>query len=153
VRVRLTLCGLLAATALASCGTGGDADVTPGESPTLTTEISTGSAAAGCVLSVYISREATKDQVAAVRARLAGDDAIAHFRFVTREDAWAEMKASFPPELLESLGPNPPIGIVDRFRVTPHDADDSHRLVQEYRAAKLAGVQHVAYQRRGNSCL
>jgi cell division protein FtsX len=148
----VTLCGLLAATALTSCGTEAESEATPSGSPTVPTEISTGSAATGCVLSVYISREATKDEVAAVRARLGSDDAIAHFRFVTREEAWAEIKATSPPELVESVGPNPSIGLVDSFRVTPHDADDSHRLVQEYRAAKLAGVQYVAYQRRGVLC-
>ncbi|HXV58753.1 MAG TPA: permease-like cell division protein FtsX [Gaiellaceae bacterium] len=84
--------------------------------------------------------EANESQIEGVRQQLAANPDVESFRFVSREEAWEEMKQRFP-ELVEGAPRNP---LPASYEVIPRDAD----MVQEI-AASLeplpAGVESVKY--------
>jgi cell division transport system permease protein len=84
--------------------------------------------------------EVNEAQIEGVRQQLAANPDVESFRFVSKEEAWEEMKRRFP-ELVEGAPRNP---LPASYEVIPRDAD----MVQEI-AASLeplpAGVESVKY--------
>ena len=84
--------------------------------------------------------EATPSQIEAVRTQLTSNPDVKSFKFVSKDDAWEEMKKRFP-DLTQNSARNP---LPASYEVIPTDAD----RVQEI-AAKLdpppTGVETVKY--------
>ena len=101
-------------------------------------------------LSVFLSRDAGKDDVAAVEARLKRSEGVRAVRFVGRDIALAELKrAPGMAEVIDALRDNP---LPDAFVITLASGDTglSQRLEREFRALrKVAHVQaDAAWARR-----
>ncbi|HEU4973815.1 MAG TPA: permease-like cell division protein FtsX [Baekduia sp.] len=90
------------------------------------------------LVDVYLKRDASKDDVARVRALLQDPDKVQHVgkvQFVSKQQAYAEEKRR-NPEAYELLGSNP---LPDTFRVTPDKPDNAQLLRQELTPAAAAG--------------
>ncbi|HEY6721278.1 MAG TPA: permease-like cell division protein FtsX [Burkholderiales bacterium] len=92
-------------------------------------------------LSVFLSRDASKADIAAVEARLKGAEGVRAMRFVSREAALVELsRAAGMDEVIASLRQNP---LPDAFVVTLSVSDPAlaDRLEREFKA--LPKVAHV----------
>jgi cell division transport system permease protein len=89
---------------------------------------------------VFFVRDATPDQINAVRSRLYTFPETKNVVFISKEDAWEIMKKKYP-QLTEGAVDNP---LPPAFQVTPKDADQVKAL-----AAKLdplpPGVESINY--------
>jgi cell division transport system permease protein len=91
-------------------------------------------------LRVFLVDSATEEQANTVRNTLAGLPEAGSVEFVSKEQAWAEMKEKYP-EMTRAAVDNP---LPDAFQVTPRDADQVGAL-----AARLdplpPGVESIDY--------
>jgi cell division protein FtsX len=136
VRVGLILWAWLALALLTACGSD-----SPQASPTVPTEAATVSPNPACALKIWVAQRATDAEIAAVRTRLRGDEAVESFRFVTSDEAFEELKAK--SELLQEVETANPLS--HEFRITLHRQADTPGFVQRYTNAQLPEVQKVAY--------
>lgn len=72
-------------------------------------------------LDVYLKRDVTKAQIAALGTKLNGMDHVKKTQLVTKEQAYAEQKRK-NPEAYQLLGSNP---LPDLYRITPDSAGDA----------------------------
>jgi cell division transport system permease protein len=84
--------------------------------------------------------EATTTQIDAVRAELASNPDVKSLKFVTKEDALAEMREKFP-DLTEDLARNP---LPAKYEVTPKRAEDAEAIANTLQPAPT-GVGKVDY--------
>ncbi len=89
---------------------------------------------------IKCGEEATPKQIEAVRAQLAANPDIESFKFVSKEDALAEMKRKHP-ELTQNLVRNP---LPAKYEVLPVRAEDAAAVASSFEPAP-AGVESVTY--------
>ena len=85
-------------------------------------------------------KQATKQDISAVRATLASNPDVKSFAFVSSEDALTEMKKKFP-ELTQDLSRNP---LPPSYRVEPNRAENAAKIAAIFDPAP-AGVDDVRY--------
>jgi cell division transport system permease protein len=88
----------------------------------------------------YFSDGATQHQINAVRVKLESDDRVKNVRFVSKEDALAEMEKKYP-ELTQNLSSNP---LPASFVVDPERAEDTRAIAQTLEPLP-PGVDKVNY--------
>ena len=84
-------------------------------------------------------KEATQQQINAVNAQLGEAQDVKTYRFVSKEDAWAEMQERFP-ELTAETVRNP---LPASFEVIPNDADQVQSIAAAIQDPLPAGVETV----------
>ncbi|MGH3004820.1 MAG: cell division protein FtsX [Gaiellaceae bacterium] len=89
---------------------------------------------------IKCGEEATPRQIEAVRAQLAGNPDIGSFRFVSKEDALAEMKEKYP-EITANLARNP---LPAKYEILPVRAEDAAQVAGSFEPAP-PGVESVTY--------
>ncbi len=89
---------------------------------------------------VFFHQDATADQIDAVRAELVGMPGVKSFKFVSKQDALAQMKKKYP-ELTRNLASNP---LPPSFVVTPKDPDQVKSVAGRFESLP-AGVEKVDY--------
>jgi cell division transport system permease protein len=100
-------------------------------------------------VSVYLHDEATDDQRAAIRRSLGADPAVAGMDYVSKHEALARFRKSFPElaPAADVVGDNPlPASFEVRLKGAPADRAALEHL--SARAAALPGVADVRYDRR-----
>jgi cell division transport system permease protein len=86
-------------------------------------------------------KEATQQQINALNIRLDQNPDIKSYKFVSKEDAWKEMKERFPELTAETVrNPLPP-----SFEVIPNDADQVQVIAASLQEPLPAGVETVKY--------
>jgi cell division transport system permease protein len=86
-------------------------------------------------------KEATQQQINALNIRLDQNPDIKSYKFVSKEDAWKEMKERFPELTAETVrNPLPP-----SFEVIPNDADQVQMIAASLQEPLPAGVETVKY--------
>jgi cell division transport system permease protein len=86
-------------------------------------------------------KEATQQQINALNIRLDQNPDIKSYKFVSKEDAWKEMKERFPELTAETVrNPLPP-----SFEVIPNDADQVQLIAASLQEPLPAGVETVKY--------
>jgi cell division transport system permease protein len=85
-------------------------------------------------------QDATKDEIAAVSAKLNGSSYVKEVTFVSKEDALKEMKEKYP-DLANNLVRNP---LPPSYRVDPNQAEDAAKVAALFDPPP-AGVQNVRY--------
>jgi len=86
-------------------------------------------------------KEATQQQINALNIRLDQNPDIKSYKFVSKEDAWKEMKERFPELTAETVrNPLPP-----SFEVIPKDADQVQLIAASLQEPLPAGVETVKY--------
>lgn len=88
---------------------------------------------------VFFVEGVTPKQVNAVQRRLAKDDRIKEYQFVSKTDALKRMRQKYPA-LTANLPSNP---LPASFEVTPRDADQVKLIATDLRTQKFAGVEKV----------
>jgi cell division transport system permease protein len=86
-------------------------------------------------------KEATQQQINALNVRLDQNPDIKSYRFVSKKDAWEEMKERFP-ELTEETVRNP---LPASFEIIPRDADLVKGIADSLQEPLPAGVETVKY--------
>jgi cell division transport system permease protein len=86
-------------------------------------------------------KEATRQQINAVNVQLDSNPDIKSYKFVTKVDAWEEMKDKYP-ELTENSPRNP---LPASFEVIPKDADHVQVIAASLQEPLPAGVETVKY--------
>jgi cell division transport system permease protein len=86
-------------------------------------------------------KEATRQQINAVNVQLDGNPDVKSYKFVTKDDAWEEMKDKYP-ELTENSPRNP---LPASFEVIPRDADHVQVIAASLQEPLPAGVETVKY--------
>ena len=133
---RAATVGLVAAVALSGCGRSKPREVH-----------ATLAEPKGCVVQVFFAsrmvtgRAATRDEIRAVRARIASSTKVRTYAFVSKELALRRMARKLP-DLTRGLHSNP---LPDSFEVVPRSADDARSVVAELRLER--GVEHVTASR------
>lgn len=86
--------------------------------------------------------EATETQIAAVRAELESSPDVRRYRFLSKEDAFAEAKRIFAgdPELLANIDPE---GLPVSFRVAPRQAELTEKVAARFAARQAEGIDDV----------
>lgn len=94
-------------------------------------------------LMVYLEDSVTDADREALAERLRGDPGVAAFEFVSKDEAWARLRAQLSdhPELLEGVAGNP---LPEAFEVRLRQADYADHLAAALRGAP--GVEVVVYQ-------
>lgn len=92
------------------------------------------------LVNVYMKRDAKPADVERVRAVLLDAGHVKSVKFVSKEQAYREEKAT-NPEAYELLGSNP---LPDTFRVTPDDPDNALKLVSALQPQTPGGGTTVA---------
>ena len=90
--------------------------------------------------SLTCGQDATKDEIAAVSAKLNGSSYVKEVTFVSKEDALKEMKEKYP-DLANNLVRNP---LPPSYRVDPNQAEDAAKVAALFDPPP-AGVQNVRY--------
>ena len=85
--------------------------------------------------------EVTQQQINAVNAQLDQNPEVKSYKFVSKEDAWAEMQERFP-ELTEETVRNP---LPASFEVIPNEADQVQSIAAAFQEPLPAGVETVKY--------
>ena len=85
-------------------------------------------------------KEASKDDISAVRAKLSGNPEVKQVTFVSREDALKEMQEKYP-DLAKNLVRNP---LPPSYRVEPRQAEDAARIAALFNPPP-PGVDNVRY--------
>ena len=86
-------------------------------------------------------KEASQQQINALNVRLDQNPDIKSYKFVSKEDAWEEMKERFPELTAETVrNPLPP-----SFEVIPNDADQVQTIAASLQEPLPAGVETVKY--------
>ncbi len=97
------------------------------------------------VLDVYVKKDATDAERAALRGRLIAMPEVKSVRFIPKEEALATMKQR-NREAFALLGSNP---LPDSFRVTPRDAGEVNAIADALRAPPtLTGLDEVRNRRQ-----
>jgi cell division transport system permease protein len=86
-------------------------------------------------------KEATQQQINALNVRLDQNPDIESYKFVTKADAWEEMKERFP-ELTEETVRNP---LPASFEIIPKDADHVQVIAASLQEPLPAGVETIKY--------
>ncbi len=95
------------------------------------------------VAKVFFKPDATTSQIEAVRARLVGMPEVKSVRFVTKEEALADMQKRHP-ELTKNLAGNP---FGPSFTVTPKRAEEVKAVADRFEGA-IPGVDKVTYKEK-----
>ena len=133
---RFAAVGVVAAVASTGCGASKPREVR-----------ATQAEPSGCVVRVYFAsrmvtgRAATRDEVRAVRERIASSSKVRTYAFVSKELALKHMAKKYPA-MTQSLHGNP---LPDSFRIVPRSSDDAHGLASELGSER--GVEHVGVAR------
>jgi cell division transport system permease protein len=86
-------------------------------------------------------KEASQQQINALNVRLDQNPDVKSYKFVSKEDAWDEMKERFPELTAETVrNPLPP-----SFEVIPNDADQVQTIAASLQEPLPAGVETVKY--------
>ena len=86
-------------------------------------------------------KEATQQQINVVNAQLGQTQDVKSYKFVSKDDAWAEMQERFP-ELTEQTIRNP---LPASFEVIPNDAGQVQSIAAAIQDPLPAGVETVKY--------
>jgi cell division transport system permease protein len=89
------------------------------------------------------SEEATSPQMENVRSVLVSMPEVKDVRFISKEDALAEMREKYP-DLVQNLASNP---LPPSYRVTPHRGEDVARIAARLEPSP-AGVEKVNYGKK-----
>lgn len=95
----------------------------------------------GVEFEVFMNPEATKLQTDAVQSALSADTDVDHFKFLTKDMAYAEFKRLFgreQPDLVSTISAR---DLPESFRVAPRKAELTKAVADRYRS--LAGVKSV----------
>lgn len=86
--------------------------------------------------------EATETQIAAVRTELGSSPDVRRYRFLSKEDAFAEAKRIFAgdPELLANIDPE---GLPVSFRVAPRQAELTEKVAALFAGRQAEGIDDV----------
>ncbi len=86
--------------------------------------------------------EASAEQIAAVQAELEKSPDVRRFRFLTKDDAFAEAKRIFAgdPELLANIDP---AGLPVSFRVAPKQAELTEKVAAQFSNRRAEGIEDV----------
>ncbi len=90
---------------------------------------------------VTCGKEATQQQINVVNARLGQTQDVKSYKFVSKDDAWAEMQERFP-DLTEQTIRNP---LPASFEVIPNDAGQVQSIAAAIQDPLPAGVETVKY--------
>lgn len=95
----------------------------------------------GVRLEIFMNVDATKDQIADVRASLEGDPSVKSYRFFSKQDALEEFKRIFrkDPDLVKNVTA---ASLPTSFRIVPQRAELTNALDRKY--TTVAGVDDVA---------
>ena len=88
---------------------------------------------------VYFVDAVTPKQVNAVGAKLASDQRVSGYQFVSKTEALKRMRKKYPA-LTANLPSNP---LPASFEVTPANAEDVKVIARDLRIAKFAGVEKI----------
>jgi cell division protein FtsX len=100
-------------------------------------------------LKIFVSTEATESQINGVMSRLRADDRVAEVRFLTADEALAEVGEKHS-ELTGELSTNP---LPHEIRVTPSETADIDALREDYRALGLPASQDGRDLKTGLACV
>ena len=101
----------------------------------------------GCVVQVFFAsrmvtgRAATRDEMGAVRARIASSSKVRTYAFVSKELGLRRM-AKHQPALTQGLRGNP---LPESFEIVPRSGDDARALASELGSERA--VEHVGVAR------
>src|SRR5262249_42542606 len=93
------------------------------------------------IVKIYFTDTVTGKQVDAVRKRLASDQRVKSFRFVSKEQALAIMRKKYP-DLVKNLAYNP---LPASEEVTPKKGDYTPAIARTYSHPVPPGVDKVKY--------
>jgi cell division protein FtsX len=92
-----------------------------------------------CAVVIYFTVPATAAQIRVVKSRLSRDRRVVAFRFITRAQAFEQLRKR-DPAIAANLNSNP---LPARLHVQLKDGVDSERVVTRYRALNLRSVEYV----------
>jgi len=90
-------------------------------------------------VTVFFTLRATSAEIDAVKRRLHRDPQVMGFLFVSRAQAFAQLKKKFP-EVMKQLGSNP---LVARIEVRLEKGANARRFISHYSAMSFRGVLSV----------
>jgi cell division protein FtsX len=92
-----------------------------------------------CTVVIYLTVPITSVRIGAVKSRLSSDAQVRAFRFVSRAQAFDQLRKR-SPELAANLASNP---LPARLHVQLKEGVKEERFVSRYRRMKLRGVEYV----------